>query len=281
MIDLPVADRVRVLTRNEGWFGCAPAEFRDAVLARCEWRTLAAGETVYRVIDEDGALYGIAEGSLEIHGRFGPGDNPLLHVAHEGFWFGVGPLLIGGPRRATVVARRESLLARAPERRLRELLAARPEWWRVLGAAAQEYGDIAMGICADVLIPDSRRRCASTLLRITGLRPPRRARPERADAPVTQHELATRVNLSRTTLSQVLRAFEREGSIELGYRALRVLDEARLAAVAAGQAHRAHAARTNGLLRVPVRHEGVRNSHPRGDLRVVEPDGDPVDMKTR
>lgn len=73
------------------------------------------------------------------------------------------------------------------------------------------------------------------LLRITGLKPPRHARPERTEVPVTQDELATMLKLLRTTLVQVLRRLEGRGLVDQGYRTLRVLDVPGLTAVQSGR----------------------------------------------
>jgi CRP-like cAMP-binding protein len=108
----------------------------------------------------------------------------------------------------------------------------------VLATAAMDYGDSVIAAFTDLLIPDNARRCACTLLRITGLRAPRRARSERRDVIVTQAELAAMVNVSRTTLVQILREFERRGLIEQGYRTLRVTDPDALTSLALGQVGR-------------------------------------------
>lgn len=231
---IPLPDRLRVLTENEGWFGRAPADFRNAVLAACEWREYQAGEPVYRVIDESGDLFGIADGSIELFSRYAPIDNPVMHIVHEGFWFGVGPLVSGQPRRVTAVARTEALLARVPATALRALLAAQPQWWRLIGTSALEYGDIAVAAYGDMLIQDTTRRCAAALLRISGLRAPRRACPERASAVVTRSELAALVNVSRATLVPILKQFESDGWIEQGYRAIRIRDAGQLQALVFG-----------------------------------------------
>jgi len=235
MPEMPIAERIAVLTDNEGWFGRAPKAFQEAVLARCEWVELAAGQPIHRATDAHSHLIGVADGMVEIYSRFGAGDNPLLHIAHEGFWIGYGPAVTGSPPQVTLVARVDTLLARLIMRSLKELLEARPEWWRVLADAAMQQGSMALAAYADTLIADKDRRCACTLLRITGLTYARRSRPERAQVSVTQDELATLINVSRTTLVPILRRLERRGLIEQGYRTLRVLDTPGLEAVASGR----------------------------------------------
>ncbi len=124
----------------------------------------------------------------------------MLHLSHEGSWIGYGAAVRGQPLRVTTVARTNVLFACVPWRAMQELLHDRPDWWQFIARACLEYGDIAISGYADSLIADSDRRCACTLLRIAGLKFPRRSRPERRSVPITQDELATLVNVSRTTL---------------------------------------------------------------------------------
>lgn len=235
MAVIPVQERIAVLKGNEGWFGRAPGTFQDAVLSGCEWVEYRAGEAVYHASGAQVDLFGIVDGSIELYSRFGEGDNPLLHLLHEGVWIGYGPVMSGQPPRMAAVARVDTLLARLPSRTAHELLSRHPEWWRVLATGAIEYGDIALSAYIDSLITDTDRRCACTLLRVTGLRPPRRSRPERTEVPLTQEELAALVRVSRTTLLQTLRRFEQRGLVEQRYKVLRIADVAGLKAVAAGR----------------------------------------------
>jgi len=234
MSPMPVAERYAILTENEGWFGNAAPEFQQAVLSRCGWREVAAGEPIYRATDDQADTSGIVDGSVEIYSRYGAGDNPMLHLSHEGSWIGFGVAFRGQPLRVTTVARTDVLLACIPPRAIQELLSERPEWWRFIARAILEYGDNAISAYADSLIADSDRRCACTLLRISGLKFPRRSRPDRRVVPITQDELATLVNVSRTTLLRILRGFEHRGLVEQSYRALQVVDRAGLERVAAG-----------------------------------------------
>lgn len=228
MKPMPLAERCAVLTDNEGWFGSAAPEFQKAVLSCCESREVAAGQPIYSASDLHADFCGIVDGSVEIYSRYGAGDNPMLHLSHEGSWIGYGAAVRGQPLRVTTVARTNVLLACVPWRAMQELLRERPEWWQFIARATLEYGDIAISGYADSLIQDNDRRCACTLLRVAGLQFPRRSRPERRSVPITQDELATLVNVSRTTLLQILRRFEERGLVEQAYRALRVVDAAGL-----------------------------------------------------
>jgi CRP-like cAMP-binding protein len=235
MKPMALAEHYAVLTDHEGWFGSAAPEFQQAVLARCEWREVAGGQPIYSASDVHTDPCGIVDGSVEIYSRYGAGDNPMLHLSHEGSWIGYGSAVRGQPLRVTTVARTNVLLARVPWGAMQELLRNRPEWWQFIARAALEYGDIAISGYADSLIQDNDRRFACALLRVAGLQFPRRSRPERRSVPITQDELATLVNVSRTTLLQILRRFEERGLVEQAYRALWVVDAAGLKEVAEGR----------------------------------------------
>jgi CRP-like cAMP-binding protein len=232
---MATSECLEILTRNEGWFGRAPREFQEAVLSRCDWVTCPAGQAIYQATDTHIRFCGIVDGAVCIYSRFGAGDNPLLHVVHEGFWIGYGTVVARGEPRVTAVARVDTLLAGIPDRALRALLEARPKWWEVIASGIMEYGDTAISGYADSLIQDNDRRCACSLLRITGHMFPRRSRPERTEVPITQDELATMVKLSRTTLLQVLRRLEQRRLVEQGYRTLRVIDVPGLTKLALGR----------------------------------------------
>lgn len=236
LLRMPLAERHAVLTGNTGWFGQAPREFQQAVLALADWRVYRAGTTVYRGSDARADLFGFADGSVEVYPAAADSETPLLTLLHEGAWGGMGSVLTGAAPRLTMVARVNTLAACVPRVQVQRLLNERPEWWRVLGLAAMEYGDLATAMLAEQRTADNEQRCARVLLRLTGLRPPRRTRADRSDAVLTQEELATLVGVSRTTIVQVLRGFERRGLIEHGYRLLRVSGADGLAAIAARRA---------------------------------------------
>jgi hypothetical protein len=122
MKPIPMTGRFAILTDNEGWFGSAAPEFQQAVLSRCEWREVKAGRPIYSASDVQTDACGIVDGTVEIYSRYGAGDNPMLHLSHEGSWIGYGAAVRGQPRRVTTVARTNVLLACVPWRAMQELL---------------------------------------------------------------------------------------------------------------------------------------------------------------
>lgn len=162
-------------------------------------------------------MFGIVSGVVGVYSAVGSSDGPLIHIAGAAFWFGLFPVTNGHPRIISVTAQTPCVVARVPQLALQSFLERRPEMWRWLNLLSLESAKLAVQALADVLIRDKERRCAAVLLRIAGCR-------ETGDGPVsatlTQDELAALSNLSRPTVSLVVRQLAERGLISLGYRTI-------------------------------------------------------------
>jgi CRP/FNR family cyclic AMP-dependent transcriptional regulator len=214
---------VRILTQR-GWLSKTPGDFRNALLSRCAWNSLEAGTSITIGGEEVGDLVGLACGTVELTTVLGPSETPMMHLGHGVFWLGYGPIISSQPRRISATARSKVWLASVPQTAVLRLLRDRPDWWRHLLLLALEYGDIAINIAADLLIRDSERRCAATLLRLGGCRFSTTADATPIEIPVTQDSLAAAANLSRNTAGTVLRKLAASGLIEIGYRGIIVIE---------------------------------------------------------
>ena len=90
------------------------------------------------------------------------------------------------------------------------------EAWRWLAMLALMQNAVAFGMLDDLLIRDADRRCGAILLRLAGCRGPF-AMNDPEDVFATQEQLAEMCNLSRTSLGEVLRGFEKRSLISRRY----------------------------------------------------------------
>jgi CRP/FNR family transcriptional regulator, cyclic AMP receptor protein len=224
--------RARRLLTEIGWLAAMPREFGDALLRQCDLQAFEAGETVYLAGDPPGGIYGICEGALGMTSALGPASAPVAHLGQPGAWTGMGPLLTGQPRRATMQAMTPLLLAHVPLRPLQNLLGENPQWWLHIAQGLLMEFDTVTGIANDLLIRSADRRCAAALLRVANCRrqDPPPGRP--AIAPISQESLAEMINLSRSRISPILSRFSRQGLTLLEYRAIKLLDVRGLRAIA-------------------------------------------------
>ncbi len=210
---------MRILA-SRGWLSATPEDFRRALLSHCRWYRLEAGASIQEGGEEIGELIGLADGVVEMRPILGRADTPIMHFVHPVTWFGYIPIIFGTPRRITGAAKTPVWLARIPHAAVMAGLDARPEWWRHFLQPALTYGDVAVNIAADLLIRDSERRCAATLLRLSGRRFAGPGDADPIEVPLTQDELAGSANLSRNSVGTMLRRLAARGLVEPAYRAV-------------------------------------------------------------
>lgn len=132
--------QVQLLTEGlRGLFGEMDDGTIAALMPLLEWVEVAGGEAVVRQGETDRDLYVVICGRLRAYGGGGPqrrhprpdpGEGPHRRVLSEitrGETIGEMSFFTGAPRNATVVALRDSVLARITRPNLEKLLAARPQ----------------------------------------------------------------------------------------------------------------------------------------------------------
>jgi CRP-like cAMP-binding protein len=237
---MKLADATHFLTQR-GWLSFTPPDFRKRVLARLRVREFARGQAVYRAGDPPGGPWVILDGAARIEMPL-PGTPPhFVHLAASGFWFGEAPLIVGNPRLVSVITVQPSTLATLPLEDCRAILKADPGAWRWIALLSAMTTDLSLGVAVDSLLRDPAQRTAALLLRLSGVRsvffPSKLAYPIH----LSQERLGQLVNLSRNSITPILRGFVKRGLVEMGYGSIRILDIDGLAA------------RTRSAARVPRR----------------------------
>lgn len=216
------------LLASRGWLAKTPVEFRRRVLSAAQWRHVGQGATVTLGGEERDEVIGLAQGTVAATTTVGQAETPAMHIAQAVFWLGYGPLLLDRPRVVTVEARTDLWVAAIPKAKILPLLDGTTKWWRHFMRLLVEYGDTTAMIAADLLIRQSDRRLAATILRFCGA-PESNADPAgHLRIPVTQAELADASNLSRNAAGTILRMLAAKGYIEIDYGSIVVLDRAGL-----------------------------------------------------
>jgi CRP-like cAMP-binding protein len=221
----------RAFIVTNGWLAACPADFREWMAGNLQWRGYAPGEGISHAGDAEGALHCVGDGQVSFVAGLGAEDIGTSYFGLAGTWWGLAPLL-GGKRVGSVKAETRALCGSIPISLLRARLAEHPGDWRVISLNLSEVFVVAAGAHADLLIPDSRRRVAATILRLAG----HRHRVFRMQPPTkfacTQEQLAGATALSRNTVGKLLRDFEAEGLLEARYGQIDLRDAAGLAAIA-------------------------------------------------
>jgi CRP/FNR family transcriptional regulator, cyclic AMP receptor protein len=216
------------------WFRGAPQPLREALCAAGKVRTLQAGERLFMRGDADDGLYCVLEGAVRVGAASAAGREALLAVVGPVHWFGEIALFDGGVRTHDACAVRDSTLFHVPRAALVALLDATPAYWHALGLLLTQKLRLAFeAIEESALLPAAARVARRLLLlagdygEVTGANEPMHTRRL---INVPQEDLALMLALSRQTVNQILRQFEREGLLALRYGEIEIIDAQGLAA---------------------------------------------------
>ncbi len=140
-----------------------------------------------------------------------------------GSWKGYAPLITGSDRIVGLTAGRDCKVLFLSMQAFHEIAATDPATaWRCLGGLALLDAQIALGAIDDLMIRDDAKRFAAVLLRSGGCR----YADDHFDSvwlDVSQSDLATMSNLSRTTVSSLVRKMVARRQIEVRYGQVRIL----------------------------------------------------------
>lgn len=190
-----------------------------------QWRHVPAGARLFSAGDEASGMIGIGLGFIAFESSLAIPDLPVINFLASPFWSVGRPQVQGRIRLVSASARTALTLVHVPQSRFEALENEVPEIRDFKALVAGLIFVDTLEALTDALIPDTRHRAISTLLRVAGRK---QGGETPTTVPISQTELAAITNLSRQTCGELLRGLEREGLIRLGYREIEVLAPAQL-----------------------------------------------------
>lgn len=219
------------LLAQSGWLGLCPDWFKRAVIENAIETRHSPGQRVQHSPDgEPLGLWGLAEGVLSVGLDHADRPDAVMHLAFPTSWGGATEVILGRGKLTPLTARTAVTVLVLPAMKFRDIATDNPEAWRWLALLPAINVSTAIRVIDDLMIRSSKRRVASTLIRLSGYCPEYGDTLAR-DVHLSQEELADAVNLSRTVLGEILQDLSRQGAIEKSYRAIRVIPD-RLAPIA-------------------------------------------------
>lgn len=226
MIDRAEAER-RVL--QTGWLADQAEDVRRAVLKAARLVSYPVGEFIFHAGDAEGGLYGVVTGGVGVHLPSDEGMSVLVHVLRCGLWFGYGPLVRGRRRSLSFSVTEPSILFHVPLSHAQEIAHRSPSHQRAI-LSVSEYGmDVAAKVIETLLIRNTDRRVAATLLRVAPV--PQDSSPS-TDVYLTQSQLGEMANAERQVVNRALKRLEVKGWIRVSYGRIEILDIAALGSFA-------------------------------------------------
>lgn len=217
------------LLRRGRWFAGLPEALQRALVQAAQPRELGAGQRLFSRGDANAGLYAVLDGQVRVGAIGAGGKEALLSVIGPPHWFGEMALFDDGPRTHDADARVATRLLLVPRARLLELLEQEPRWWRPLGALVVAKVRALFGGLEDLALLPAPQRVARRLLALSADHGMLAGGMSQRVVAVNQEQLASMLALTRQTVSQVLKDFERRGWIVCRYGEVELLDSAGLA----------------------------------------------------
>jgi cAMP-binding proteins - catabolite gene activator and regulatory subunit of cAMP-dependent protein kinases len=172
----------------------------------------------------------VLDGLVRIGAASSAGKEALLAVIEPVNWFGEIALFDNRPRTHDAYAERDSELFHVSRAALAALLERTPEYWHVFGLLLTQKLRLAFDAIEEAaLLPAAPRVARRLLLMAGGYGEPGALRRV---LKVPQEDLAMMLALSRQTINQVLKQFETQGALKLGYAEIEITDARKLRALA-------------------------------------------------
>ncbi|PRX35984.1 Crp/Fnr family transcriptional regulator [Paraburkholderia sp. BL18I3N2] len=224
------SNELAALLGRSAWFRSAPAAMQAQLIEVGRVERLAAGQRLFTRGDSDDGLYCLLDGLMRIGAASPAGKEALLAVIEPVNWFGEIALFDNRPRTHDAYAERDSELFHVPRGALAALLERTPAYWHLFGLLLTQKLRLAFDAIEEAaLLPAAQRVARRLLLMAGGYGEPGALRRV---LKVPQEDLAMMLALSRQTINQVLKQFETQGALKLGYAEIEITDLQKLAALA-------------------------------------------------
>ncbi|MFM0625118.1 Crp/Fnr family transcriptional regulator [Paraburkholderia xenovorans] len=224
------SNELAALLARSAWFRSAPPAMQAQLIEAGRVERLAAGQRLFVRGDSDDGLYCVLVGLMRIGAASSAGKEALLAVIEPVNWFGEIALFDNRPRTHDAYAERDSELFHVPRAALAVLLEGTPAYWHLFGLLLTQKLRLAFDAIEEAaLLPAAQRVARRLLLMAGGYGEPGALRRV---LKVPQEDLALMLALSRQTINQVLKQFETQGALKLGYVEIEITDVQKLGALA-------------------------------------------------
>lgn len=216
----------KILCDNH-WFADLPVALQEAIVQHAQWVRLPAGKVLFRRGDVSDGVYAVLEGAVNVGVVDDQGKEALLVIAEPVMWFGEICLVDDLPRSHDAVAAFPTILLKLEQQLFRDILNRQPEYWRYIALLLSQKLRLVLQDVESFTLYPAAKRLAQRLLQIAEGYGHRDIR--QPIIKLSQERLALLLSLSRQTTNSLLKGFEEQGIIRLGFGEIEILDFERLA----------------------------------------------------
>lgn len=212
------------LLRQGEWFGGLPEELQNLLVDNSMLRLVEANQVMVAEERPPTGLFVVLEGQVAITRQIGDITEYFFHLGGPGFWFGEGGLLNRQYSSMTATARTKIRALFLPISSFEKIVEAEPRYYRnIASLLVSRFGLLMRSLGqSSAFSPEEylRIRLAdlSDMIHLEGYL------KDTVALALSQNDLAAMIGSSRQTINMLLKKFEAEGLIEVGFRKLTILD---------------------------------------------------------
>lgn len=202
------------------------ADVQQRLLAVARRRTLARGESLFHKGSSPDALFGVVDGALRVSVVAPGGREAVIARLEPGHWFGEVSLLVGRERVYDTCAVEATEMAVVAAADFHRLVADHPDVHMAFTRLVCLRLRQALAWIDDVILMPLPVRLAHRLLALDA----RAALPGEAGVlvDVSQEDLSFMLGVSRQSVNRQLKMWEQDGTLQVRYRCIALLDRAQL-----------------------------------------------------
>jgi len=206
---------------QRGFFKNFPMEIKVRLGTVSQAISIKDKEILYQAGDEPRGIFGVLRGCIKLSTEDSQGKYYLYGLAQPGWWFSEVPALDGAPHTQIASAVGDTQLILIPRKELINILDEHPEL----------YKEVVIGLCKRLRIAGSlMEETAFSSLAIRLAKLFLRLHKNRGDSPtkLSQEELAASLGVTRQSIHRILKEWQKDSWISIGYGDVDVLKPERL-----------------------------------------------------
>ena len=219
---------IHEILRNGSWFGGLPAGLQVLILHRSIILEYSKGDVIISEGSPAQGMFAVLEGQVRVMRGVGDAHDVLIHVGEVGFWFGDHGTMTGVPSIGSIVADSPVRVLLLPVSEFERIVEDEPRYFRAFAALLFERYALLFRYMGETHSLATEEWLHTRLADLAAMRRGNSPTSDPVSITMSQADLASMIGVSRQTLNALLTRLEARGLIEVGYRSVRVLDEARL-----------------------------------------------------
>lgn len=206
-----------------GWLNHVDAALAKYIVSVGRKLSFAAGQMLYAIGDQQPNLYCVVSGSVRFDVTMNEQPPRFGHLGGPGFWFGEVAFLRGSAALIEVSAATDAMVYLVNRQKFDAGVPDPATAWRAIAFLTSMNQALAIGIGDDLLIRNGKQRLCATLLRLAGRRSAFQGQLPLKNLSLTQSDLSTVANLSRSKTAEILRELSEKSLIKTTYGSIEIL----------------------------------------------------------